>query len=175
MFQRYKARQRQKCEELRKRKTMAKEFIPKPEWIVDLSDGKLTDAEESILSKDPRYAITPRVNPVGFAAPIEATLQESVASEQTKIIAFLKVCEVIRKARRPKTNITKEEQEAWRELKKDSDIKILQADKGNATVIMNTTDYEEKVRELLNDEDSYAAIKKDPTHAQKTEKPFSST
>ena len=46
MFQRYRAGQRQKFEELRKRTTMSEEVIPKPEWIVNPSDRRLTDAEE---------------------------------------------------------------------------------------------------------------------------------
>ena len=55
---------------------MAEEVIPKPGWMMNLSDRNLTDTEESILSKGPRYAITSKVNPVDFAASVEVALQE---------------------------------------------------------------------------------------------------
>ena len=35
----------------------------------------------------------------------------------------------------------------------------------NATVVMNTKDYYEKVHALLDEEDSYSVLKKDPTNA----------
>ena len=44
----------------------------------------------------------------------------------------------------------------------DSDIIILPADKGNATVLLDKEEYDPKVRELL-DDTSYQPIKKNPT------------
>ena len=41
------------------------------------------------------------------------------------------------------------------------------ADKGKATVIMDTAEYEEKVKEMLGDEKVYNVLKKDPTAAYK--------
>ena len=40
---------------------------------------------------------------------------------------------------------------------------ILAADKGRASVIMNTKDYKDKIMELLNDRNIYEPLKKDPT------------
>ncbi|XP_035701215.1 uncharacterized protein LOC118433390 [Folsomia candida] len=47
-------------------------------------------------------------------------------------------------------------------LKQDKSITIVPADKGNMTVIMSTTKYDEKVQELLNDP-NYTIIPTDPT------------
>ena len=52
---------------------------------------------------------------------------------------------------------------AKKRSKKDKSIKILKADKGNATVLMNAKEYEMKIEELLNDQDEYALLKSDPT------------
>ena len=45
----------------------------------------------------------------------------------------------------------------------DKKIKIIQADKGNATVVLDSTDYDKKVKELLGDKTSYCILKADPT------------
>ena len=47
---------------------------------------------------------------------------------------------------RPRGNLTKPEKEALQELRKDSTITILPADKGNSTVILNRKSYEDKIK-----------------------------
>jgi hypothetical protein len=53
-------------------------------------------------------------------------------------------------------------------LKSDENILILPADKGRATVVLNKTSYQEKAYELLNDNNTYNNIKKDPTAKYKS-------
>ena len=48
-------------------------------------------------------------------------------------------------------------------LRNDNNIKILHADKGNATVILDSEDYSAKAHELLDNRTSYALLEKDPT------------
>ena len=91
-------------------------------WVVNLSDRKLTAAEEAILQKGPKYATTPRINPIDFAAPIESALSYSKVSDQVKETTRIKICEVIRKAKRPQSNVSKEERQAWRTLQEDTTI-----------------------------------------------------
>ncbi|XP_019619742.1 PREDICTED: uncharacterized protein LOC109466463 [Branchiostoma belcheri] len=64
----------------------------------------------------------------------------------------------------PPSNITKEERLALDDLRKDSSIIILPADKGRATVIMNKSEYQDKCSDLLNDSTTYCRLKKDPTN-----------
>ncbi len=54
------------------------------------------------------------------------------------------------------------ELKALKDLRHDSSIHILKADKGNATVIMNRTDYDGKVKEILSTS-TYRKLKNDPT------------
>ena len=56
---------------------------------------------------------------------------------------------------------------ALKELAKNDEIEILPADKGNATVVMNTADYEEKVNTLVKSNYNYKCLKKDSTQSQK--------
>ena len=48
-------------------------------------------------------------------------------------------------------------------LSQNKDIKIIPADKGKTTVIMDSTDYEHKISNLVNDNQTYLKIPKDPT------------
>jgi hypothetical protein len=49
-------------------------------------------------------------------------------------------------------------------LRTDSDLTVLPADKGNASVILNTIDYEQKINALLKDS-TYKKLTKDSTEA----------
>ena len=49
----------------------------------------------------------------------------------------------------------KEERDAIKELREDKDIQILQADKGNVTVVLEANNYESKAHDLLDDTTSY--------------------
>ena len=48
-------------------------------------------------------------------------------------------------------------------LKYNKDILILKADKSNKTVIMNKSEYNTKIENLLADDSTYIKLEKDPT------------
>ena len=75
----------------------------------------------------------------------------------------IKICEAVLRAKPPRTNVSKDEVRAMKELWQDKDIKILKADQGSATVILDAEDYEAKVHDLLDDGKLYSVLKKDPT------------
>jgi len=58
---------------------------------------------------------------------------------------------IIKSSSRPRDNLTKAKREALRTLKKNTDLAILPADKGNATVILYTVDYKQKITSLFED------------------------
>ncbi|KAJ8912335.1 hypothetical protein NQ315_005940, partial [Exocentrus adspersus] len=59
---------------------------------------------------------------------------------------------ILEKPLKIKSNINKEEMLSLKQLKNDKDIKILPADKGNATLIMNTIDYNTKILNMITEE-----------------------
>ena len=69
----------------------------------------------------------------------------------------------IKMPKRPASNTSKDEFKALQELKADTDITILPADKGRSTVILNTKDYESKLSTLLSHSNTYEMLQKDPT------------
>ncbi|XP_053392037.1 uncharacterized protein LOC128554747 [Mercenaria mercenaria] len=63
----------------------------------------------------------------------------------------------------PKSSLSKEEHKAMLDLQKDKSILIMPADKGRSTVVMDKDKYEQKVKDILNDEKTYMKLDKDPT------------
>lgn len=61
----------------------------------------------------------------------------------------------------------KEEWEAMQQIAKDKSIKILPAEKGRMTVVMDTEQYEKQMLTMLEDKDTYKGLKKDPTEEKK--------
>ena len=69
---------------------------------------------------------------------------------------------VIKHTKLPKANIRKEEGEAVSNLEKDKNIIVLEADKGNVTVVMDVAGYKEKAMEVIGKE-PFKVLTKDPT------------
>ena len=73
------------------------------------------------------------------------------------------IASTVQSASIPDNNLTKDEQQALKGLKNDNDIVILPADKGRVTVVMDKTDYFDKMEALVNDKQTYEELKRDPT------------
>jgi hypothetical protein len=63
---------------------------------------------------------------------------------------------------KPTDNLTGTERRALRALKSNKTLTVLPADKGNAAVVLCTSDYNQKITALLEDK-TYKKVKKDPT------------
>ena len=117
------------------------------------------------MTHGPNFAITPRCPPIGeYIAAVEQTCQNMAQGEAEELRAEVKA--VLKKIQPPKPNITKEEQKALKELKKDTNRVILTADKGTCLVVMDKEEYINKAQELLKEE-TYRIIPEDPTNKQK--------
>ena len=87
---------------------------------------------------------TPMVECITEVEKVCKKLEQGVADELRG-----RVKTVLKKARTPRQNITKEECKAIGELKKDNSRLILTADKGVALAVMDKQDYVQKAKELL--------------------------
>lgn len=128
--------------------------------VHNLSDRVFTETERGILERGLGFALAPRqVSVVDFAASVEFALHRVSVSDR----AWMR-CEVSRllKSFKPKgDNLTRDEREALSSLRKMEDIIFLPADKGNSTVVLNRSSYEEKLEALIQD-GPYIAVKRDP-------------
>ncbi len=119
-------------------------------WVVNISKHKLTQPQETVLAKGLNFSPSP--DQVPYEEYIVATEQacKKLPYNEAAILRS-EIAGVLRSARPPKANITKEERRAVQELKKDDSILILPADKGKATVLMDVSEYEEKIHNMLSD------------------------
>ena len=123
-------------------------------WVVNLSKRALTSYQEDVLKKGFNFA------PV----PTNFLLQDTIAGmeEAARKLPtddaqdlWMRVCGILRSSKLPKDNITRSQRVALKEMKGWDDEVILPADKGNATVVMERSNYDGKVRKILNDTSTY--------------------
>ena len=134
---------------------------PNPKWVINLSNKPLIPAQRSVLAKGPNFAVTPRQPPnLEYITAIEAACTKLSQQDAEELRAD--VNRVLRSSHPPKPNLTKAQNIALRELKRDRDRIVLTADKGVAMVVMDKQDYINKANQLLN-QNTYKVISKDPT------------
>ena len=125
----------------------------------------MTPAQRSVLTKGPNFAVSPRQPPnLEYITAIEATCTQLSQQDAEEIRADINI--VLRSSLPPKPNLTKAQNLALRELKRDRDLIVLTADKGVTMVIMDSKDYINKANSLLN-QNTYRSIPRDPTNSIK--------
>uniref|UniRef100_A0A3Q1CXI0 H15 domain-containing protein n=1 Tax=Amphiprion ocellaris TaxID=80972 RepID=A0A3Q1CXI0_AMPOC len=77
------------------------------------------------------------------------------------------VAGILKSAKLPHSNITKQETKAIKSLKQDNSITILPVDKGRTTVIMDTDTYKQQLTNMLQDRNISKILKKDSTEQKK--------
>jgi hypothetical protein len=142
------------------RQTTAHQLDP-TKVVHNLSDYPLDQATLSALAKGFNFAVAPSRVPT---EDIITGVESAVFSLPEKEAETLRqqTCEILRKARPPPRNISFDEIQALKALRSNEEIIVLPADKGNATVVMNTSDYNTKMRALLVDA-AYTPRRADPT------------
>ena len=136
-------------------------------WVINLSKDNLTQAQVSVLAKGPNFSIAPNNIPnMDYITAVESMCgklkEEDAMALRTDINALL------RKAKMPKPNLTKEERTGLAKLKKDKDRVVLIADKGVAMVVMDKQEYINKAEELLA-QPAYGSLPRDPTNKIKAQ------
>ena len=95
--------------------------------------------------------MTPKRIPTeAIVSSVEAVLsRQRELSESAKDNIRSRIASTIQSASLPDNNLTKDERQALKRLKTDENIVILPADKGRVTVVMDKTDYYDKMDHLL--------------------------
>ncbi|CAH2086613.1 unnamed protein product [Euphydryas editha] len=133
--------------------------------VVNISKQTLDAATVKVLEKGLNFAITPRRIPFEeIICNVEDCLIKNNLRKEDMEAMRQDVSSVLRRSKLPKPNLSKEESIALKNLRARSDITVLRADKGNATVVMDTSDYNTKIEQLLSDKSTYKIVNKDPTN-----------
>lgn len=130
------------------------------ELVVNLSRRELSATEKQVLSKGLNFAVTPaKVDYKELVADVEAALRGLDNGEAAW--ARREVAMVLKSHKRGVSNLSREERDAVGELASLEEVKILQADKGGAVVVMDKAEYDGKLRNLI-ESGPYEKVKSDP-------------
>ncbi len=130
-------------------------------WVVNLSKRALSEDELKLLAKGLNFTVTPDKPPTKeIIVATESVCHGLNKSESDQLRT--EIVGAIKSAKVPEPNLTKKEKTALVSLMKDPTVMVLPADKGKATVLMDTVEYEEKVNIMLQDEKTYEKLPSDP-------------
>lgn len=129
--------------------------------ILNISNTHIDEVTIGLLEKGLNFAISPRTIP---KEDILCSIEYGIKDMPDNIKEIIRQdCSIInRKAKPPRSNISKQEYLALKTLNQNPDILVLKAYKGGATVIMNTQDYNEKMLDHLTNSGCYIKLKKNP-------------
>ena len=145
--------------------------VDKDRWIINLSNKDLSSSEKSLLSRGLNFGIAPTYIPKkDIIAEVEGKLDYLEKAESISVgdgaSIRAEICTILTNSALPKDNISRKERKALTDLRKDNSIKILSADKGRATVILNNSDYIDKCTQHI-ENGPYKYLKRDPTSKNK--------
>ena len=119
-------------------------------WVRNISKTPLTEAQEQLLAHGPNFAVVPRYLAIGkYVAAVEKVCQQLKQGDVEGLQGKVKI--ILKKAQPPKSNISKEEAKALKELKNDKTRMILTADKGVSKVVMDREEYINEAEELFSE------------------------
>ncbi|KAL9965123.1 hypothetical protein ACROYT_G028877 [Oculina patagonica] len=166
VFYSTKDKQKQKFEKLVREKHAAVSpagtpYVDKTNWVINFSSRSLSDAEIALLRKGLNFAVTPTNIPAKeIIASVESAVRQ-LNTEQADLVRRA-VNSILQQAEPPEPNITKEMRDGLKSLKEDDSIMILPADKGRASVVLDTDTYRTKMSTLI-ENGPYQLLNKDPT------------
>ena len=140
---------------------------PDDNWVRNISSHPLDKNETHVLSYGLKHSVTPKRIPTeAIVSSIEAALsRQRELPVSTKDNIRSRIAFTIQSASLHDSSLTKDERHALKRLRNDKDIVILPAVKGRVTVVMDKTDYHDKMDAIVNDKQTYKELKRDPTPA----------
>ena len=109
-------------------------------WVRNFSKTPLTEAENSLLNHGPNFVIVPREPPTcEYIAAMEKACLQFTQGKAEELRGEVK--SLLRKNHKVKQNISREEHQALREMKRDKNRMVLTVDKGVSLVVLDKEDY----------------------------------
>ena len=137
--------------------------------VVNLSSYKLSESELKLLSIGLKFSIPPHhLDSTDTMASFESLFNQTTQGVKGNLNRlkhrFKSLCyQYIYNNRSNFSNLSKEEHIAFKGLLKNPNIVISKPDKGNGIVILNRTDYINKLETITNDSTKFTQLIDDPT------------
>ena len=134
-------------------------IVDKEKWVVHvLLQRTLGPVEITALEKGFNFSIAPKTIPV---AKILSSVENGSfsLSQSAKDTIRVSIANILKNCKVPSsTNMTKAQETALLNLRKDESVKVLPADKGRSIVVMDSDECKEKEAVSLNDAKSYLKL-----------------
>ncbi|XP_044745159.1 uncharacterized protein LOC123307022 [Coccinella septempunctata] len=149
---------------------------PQKEWVKNISSVAVPERVLNFLALGPKFGIEIPRNEVSIQkllADIEFTIgmNESLNDEGKNIFRSLAantITNYVRSNRGTNNVFQNEFYYCKRYLKDHQDLLVMQSDKGNVTVLMDRSQYVDLSREILEDDNHYKILPRDPTTSMQT-------
>ena len=132
--------------------------------VYNLSKTPLTKDQEKVLARGPNFAATAKPPVSEYISQIEKACQQLDQGKAEELRGETKA--MLKNIRLPRPNISKKEEKAIQELRKDQSKIVLTVDKGVAMVVLEKEDYIRKSEDLLK-KNTYKKLTADPTNKYK--------
>ena len=160
LFLQMRERQMRKFQRMMGKKNPCEDNSKSRRWVMNLSSSSLSNPKQEVLRKDLNLAPTPTVIPTAeIIAAVESATSKLGEDDATD--PHNEVGEALRRANIPKSNLPSQLRRGLKRLKRNKDVVSLPADKGNTSVVMDQTMYDEKMRTIIAMA-TYQKLNKDP-------------
>ena len=142
-----------------------------PNVVVNLSSYKLTDSEIMLLSRGLNFSVPPHhLDRFDIMTSFECLYRQfpygSSTSGNNRLKHRLKnLCYAYIYGYDPKSesNLTNSELTAYKSLIRNESITICKPDKGHGVVVLNSSDYHQKINDIISDTSKFVELPEDPT------------
>ena len=129
--------------------------------VINKSNRNISETETKVLAKGLNFAKAPKAYNDDIVSSIESVTSRLTHDRADEL--RWEIRNALTRMNKPRPNLSRVEEIAIRTLRRDETIRILPADKGNATVVMNTAEYNHKLAEIVSDTDKFKQLTRNPT------------
>ncbi len=174
-FNESKNRQTRKFDNLLSDKLETIKRMTKPQWISNISNTTIPDYVTTVLGLGPKFGLPyehKKMPIIKTLSGIESYLYNNPSADEIRAKVINITTNFLNNYKRSKNSdkfILQLVNKTKKFLADNQQIIVIKADKGNKTIIMNRSEYEESMDKLLNDQSTYKKTSRDPTlRIQKT-------
>lgn len=145
-----------------------RQIVVQEKWLMNISGKPLPDEVTKTLALGPKFAYTPDTRQISMKhllADVEFAISMIPEAEQNILRATATniITNYMNKNKGTTCVSTSLLSKTKKFLAQNQDLLVTRSDKGNTTVVMKKEDYHNKIMELLQDDNVYREIQRDPT------------
>ena len=172
-----KSRHANKISHLSRHKILDVSGLDSSKIVINLSSLKLSNTDVNILSRGLAYSVAPQqLDSVDIRTSFETFYRQLLSVLPTHCLNRFKqrlkrLCftYIYGYKRKNFYNLTKDEFLAFRQLCRQKDVLFCKPDKGNGVVILDKSEYINKIQTILDDKKKFRPLNKDPTDERETD------